>query len=102
MEVILEKLHLKKGIKNVASTLKKDWGAWLLILPAILCIYFFILRPNVLGMVWSFFDMKGYKVQEFVGLDNYKTVIADSMFLKTLLNTCKYVLWSIVIGSVSA
>ena len=42
--------------------------------------------------------MKGYKVQEFVGLENYKTVITDSMFLKTLWNTCQYVLWSIVIG----
>lgn len=98
MEVILEKLHLKKGIKNVASTLKKDWGAWLLILPAILCIYFFILRPNVLGMVWSFFDMKGYTPTEFVGLENYRRILTDSVFWKNLWNTCQYVIWSVVLG----
>lgn len=84
--------------KSIWVPTKRDVSAWMLILPALLLVYLCILRPQILGTYWSFFDMKGYKVQEFVGLDNYKTVIADSMFLKTLLNTCKYVLWSIVIG----
>lgn len=89
---------IKKRRKSILNFNKRDVSAWLLILPALILIYLCILRPQILGTYWSFFSMKGYKVQEFVGLENYKTVITDSMFLKTLWNTCQYVLWSIVIG----
>ncbi|MBO5060528.1 MAG: sugar ABC transporter permease [Clostridia bacterium] len=88
----------RKKHKSVWLPTKRDISAWILILPALLLIYLFVLRPQIMGTYWSFFDMKGYKVQEFVGLENYKTVISDSMFLKTLWNTFQYVLWSIVIG----
>lgn len=87
-----------KKSKTSRCPTKRDISAWVLILPALLLIYLCILRPQILGTYWSFFDMKGYKIQEFVGLENYKTVLADSMFVKTLWNTCKYVLWSVVIG----
>ena len=78
----------------------RDLSAWILILPAVLCIYFFVLRPQIFGTYWSFFDMRGYKLEEFVGLDNYKTVLSDTMFFKTLWNTCQYVIWSLIIGFV--
>lgn len=87
-----------KRTKSIWIPTKKDVSAWILIIPALLLIYLCVLRPQIMGTYWSFFKMKGYKVQEFVGLDNYKTVIADSMFMKTLWNTCQYVLWSILIG----
>lgn len=88
----------RRKSRSVWCPTKRDISAWMLILPALLLIYLCILRPQILGTYWSFFKMKGYKVQEFAGLENYKTVMADSMFMKTLWNTCKYVLWSIVIG----
>ncbi len=78
--------------------IKKDLSGWLLILPAVFCAYFFIIRPQVLGIYWSFFDMKGYTITDFVGLQNYKRVLSDTMFLKSLWNTCQYVIWSLVIG----
>lgn len=77
---------------------KKNIVGWLLILPAVLCMYFFILRPMIVGAYLSFFDMKGYEPQAFVGLDNYKNVISNSSFTQTLWNTFQYVLWSVVIG----
>lgn len=87
-----------KRTNMLVNKFKKNISGWLLLLPAILCVYFFIIRPQVLGTYWSFFDMKGYRVDGFVGLDNYKRVIKDTMFAKTLWNTCQYVLWSIVVG----
>lgn len=76
----------------------KDLGAWILLLPSIIGIAALIIRPQILGVVWSFFGMKGFKLTEFVGFDNYKTVLTDSVFLKALINTFKYVFWSFVIG----
>lgn len=46
----------------------------------------------------SFFNMKGYKLKEFCGLDNYIKVISDAMFAKILTNTFVYVFWSLVVG----
>ncbi len=93
------KLEKKKKINNNPFLPNsQDFSAWLLLLPAVLCIYLFIIRPQVMGIYWSFFNMKGYKVQEFVGLANYRQVISDTMFLKTLTNTFVYVLWSLVLG----
>ena len=89
---------LRKKRRSIWLPIKRDISAWILILPALILIYLCVLRPQIMGTYWSFFDMKGYKVQEFVGFENYKTVLQDSMFLKTLWNTCQYVLWSIVIG----
>lgn len=77
---------------------KNNISGWLFVLPAILCVYFFVIRPQIQGICWSFADMKGYRVQGFVGLDNYRRVLGDTMFGKTLLNTCRYVLWSLLLG----
>ena len=80
-----------KGVGSVlATTLKKNWGAWLLILPAIICIYLFIILPQIKCLYWSFFNMKGYTAGEFVGLANYRRVLTDTTFLKVLWNTCQY------------
>lgn len=89
----------KSAGAKLAAVLKKNWGAWLLLLPAVVCIYFFIIRPQIECIYWSFFNMKGYTLQDFAGLDNYKRVLSDTTFLKTLWNTCQYVLWSLLIGA---
>lgn len=44
--------------------------------------------------------MQGYTIGEFVGIENYRRVLSDTMFLRTLWNTCLYVFWSLVIGFV--
>lgn len=88
----------KNILYRIGAILQKNSIAWPLLLPAVLCLYFFILRPQVLGTYWSLFNMQGYTVKEFIGLDNYKRIISDTNFIKTLWNTCQYVLWSLVLG----
>lgn len=92
------KLKIGSKKRKWAAIIKSQTGAWALLLPAVFCLYFFVLRPQILGIGWSFFDMKGYKLGDFVGLDNYKRVIGDTMFLKTVTNTFLYVFWSIIVG----
>jgi len=96
---------LKKAEKNVKTSsrkiasrfLKQDASAWLLLLPAVICLYFCAIRPQLIGFSWSFFDMKGYKIDGFVGIENYRRILNDTMFVKTLWNTCQYVIWSLLI-----
>lgn len=90
-------MHNKKK-KLTLSVLGREISAWILILPAVICVYFLLIRPQILSIYASFFNMKGYTIREFVGLDNYRRVINDTMFLKILGNTVKYVIYSILIG----
>ena len=72
----------------------------MLIIPAFLCIYYIIIRPQVTGIAWSFYNMQGYKITTFAGLDNFKRILSDNQFYTTLFNTIKYVIWSLLVGFV--
>ncbi len=85
-----------KNSKNVK--LKRTLGVWLLLLPAVIALYLMIWRPSVMGIVWSFFKMKGYTPTEFIGIENYIRVFTNTEFWPIMGNTLEYVLWSFVIG----
>lgn len=86
--------------KTKADSFKRTIGVWFLLLPAVIAMYLMIWRPSVMGMVWSFFKMKGYTPTEFVGFENYIRVISNTEFWPIMFNTLKYVFWSFVIGFV--
>lgn len=93
--------YLKKSKKKRNRAfigLKHDLIAWLLILPSIICFILFIWRPTLMGISYSFFELKGFEPQEFVGLRNYKVILSNTQFLKTLWNTVKYVAFYLVLG----
>lgn len=87
----------KKKLRRRAA-MRQNLVAWALIFPALFLLYYFTFRPQILGTVWSFFNMTGYKITNFIGLENYRRVLADPNFSQALVNTFKYILWSLVIG----
>lgn len=88
----------KKSIASRKSWFLKDVRAWLLLIPLVWIFYLFVWRPTVMGGYWSFFQMKGYKPTEFIGLQNFIQVIKDTQFWPTMLNTLEYVFWSLILG----
>ena len=78
--------------------IRRNLSGWLLILPTLLFFIFFVWRPIIVGVGYSFFDLKGFTPQKFVGLENYRQVLSDTNFVKTLKNTVWYVVWSLIIG----
>lgn len=79
------------GFKNQALM-------WLLLLPTTFAIIMFKIYPIFSGFVLSFFHTRGFEATSFCGLDNYKAVITDTLFLRTIANSFTYVIWSLVIG----
>ena len=69
-----------------------------MLLPTVLLLCFVVLRPMFMGIVNSFYNLKGFTPTEFVGLKNYVQIIRDTKFLGTLGNTVWYVIWSLIIG----
>ena len=101
MNELKNKDELKKsGTRSVKlkGLFAKNLTAWILLIPSVLLFYFFVWRPIGVGIVYSFFKLKNYIPVEFVGFDNYKAVLTDALFIKTLTNSAMYVLWSFVIG----
>ncbi len=90
---------LSIGKRNtVFSKILYDMGAWALILPTLIVVYFFVIRPVMMGLWYSFHDMQGFTVKDFCGIKNYITILSDTQFPRVLWNTVLYVLWSLVIG----
>ena len=93
------KIKNEFGKKNrLTSYIRKDLISWFLILPFLIMIFTVLWKPTFTGILWSFFEMQGYNVGEFIGFDNYRVILQDTQFLTVLGNTFKYVGWSIVIG----
>ena len=91
--------YITKKIKSAVKTLKRDFGAWLLIAPFLFFLVVIVLIPTIRGLIWSFYQMKNYnEVGEFVGFEHYRTVLNNSDFLRTFGNTIEYVLWSLLLG----
>lgn len=86
----------KRNIKR--DKLRTVFSAWILLAPAVIVLYLMIWRPSVMGIVWSFFKMKGYTPKEFVGFENYIRVVTDAQFWPVIWNTLQYVFWSFIIG----
>ena len=78
--------------------LKKNYAPWLLCAPLLILMYLWVWRPTIMGFVWSLFKMKGYTPNEFIGLKNYIDVFTDTEFVPTLINTVKYVAYSLIVG----
>ena len=84
--------------KKILSEIMHDTKSWILILPTLLVLYFFTIRPIAIGAWYSLHNMQGFTVTDFVGLKNYITILSDTQLPRVLWNTIQYVLWSLVIG----
>lgn len=80
------------------SSIKKDFMAWILIVPTLILFLILVWQPMFSGIVLSFFKTRGYDAVKFVGINNYIDVLTDSTFIKVLLNSVSYTLWSLAIG----
>ncbi|WP_029451884.1 carbohydrate ABC transporter permease [Clostridium algidicarnis] len=87
--------HTKVNIKDKKKISKKnlkEWGyAYLFLLPMLVFFITFVVYPMIKGVYISFFDysLRNFK---FIGLENYKSLVHDKIFLKSLGNTLLIVL----------
>jgi len=77
---------------------KRELGAWLVMLPGLALFAFFIWEPLAEALRLSLYEANGIRVIRFVGLDNFRSVLAQPDFWPAVGNTFRYLLWSLVIG----
>ncbi|MBN2504228.1 MAG: sugar ABC transporter permease [Bacilli bacterium] len=90
---------MTKMVGNLKRFFGKNLGGYLIMLPSVILFAFFIWVPLLKNLHLSFFDVTNYDtIGDFVAFDNYKTIFANDLFIRSLLNTLQYIGWSLLIG----
>ena len=84
----------KLGGAKVAENIK----AWLIMLPSLVLMIFFVWEPLFESVRMSLYKTKNVELVRFIGLSNYVSVVGKDDFLQALGNTFSYTFWSLVIG----
>ena len=64
----------------------------LMVLPAFLMLAVFVLTPLGLALYRSFFDYRAGQISQFVGFQNYVTILGNEIFFKSFWNVLKMAL----------
>ncbi len=67
-------------------TQQKHMSYWILVLPGILVFIAIIMFPVIYSFLLSFTNWNGYGKPSYAGLENYKTILIDPVFLHSLRN----------------
>jgi ABC-type sugar transport system permease subunit len=78
---------------GLGKTLRRDLPCYLFLLPALLVYGIFTIWPMISGVFLSLYDTSGIGDNgSFIGLANYREVIADPYFWNAFWNTIAYML----------
>lgn len=93
MKAELEKTNLKaKRNRKV----KESVSGYLFLLPTLIFFVTFVLYPMIKGIYLSLFRFRGRNVS-FIGMQNYKNLMSDTIFLTSVKNTVLITLISVPI-----
>jgi len=76
---------------------KENVVAYTFLGPAFLLLLLFLIIPAIMSVYYAFTDyyLLTPDMRKFVGLDNFINLFKDPIFLKSLVNTLKFVVWVI-------
>ena len=80
------------------AKLKGNIQSWLIMLPGLILMAFFVWEPLFESVRMSLYKTKNVELVRFVGLDNFISVMKKDDFLQALQNTFSYTFWSLLIG----
>src|SRR5512145_3035237 len=88
-------------LKRVSGTPRRLYDALLIalfLLPALILFLLFVIYPIFRSLYFSLFDWNGLgPAVDFVGLQNFKNILSDQVFLKAVRNVLLIILFSVCI-----
>ncbi|HMD80936.1 MAG TPA: sugar ABC transporter permease [Anaerolineales bacterium] len=77
---------------------RDNLSIFLFLLPALVLFLLFVIYPIFQSIYYSVFDWKGFgPAEDFVGLDNFRNILSDKVFLITLRNAFLLIVFSLII-----
>ena len=91
---------MSRSIEKKAASARgqEDFKAWMIMLPGLLLMAFFVWEPLLESIRMSLYKTRNVELVQFVGLKNFISVISKDNFLQALSNTFSYTFWSLLIG----
>ena len=97
LPAIPDALKLKRG-SSVPRRFQDNLTITLFLLPAIILFLLFVVYPIFSSIYYSLFNWKGFgPAVAFVGLNNFKNILSDKIFLIALRNGLLIIVFSLVI-----
>lgn len=85
-------------ISKSGSTKFKDIKSWMIMMPGLILMTFFVWEPLLESVRMSFYKTKNLELVEFIGFKNFISVMSKTNFEQALGNTFAYTFWSLLIG----
>lgn len=99
----MKKMYKKARGPGVYNSLKRDWQLWVLVLPLILWLFFYAVKP-LYGISIAFLKyspFKGISGSAYVGLENFKNLMfgpSKDLFWRAFKNTVLISTYGLVFG----
>lgn len=87
-----------KGRRPSRARSAEQAKAWLIMLPSLMLMTFFVWEPLFESVRMSLYKTRNVELIRFIGFDNYISVMKKDDFLQALMNTFSYTFWSLLIG----
>ena len=73
----------------------EKWSILFFLLPAAFLYLVFVIYPSFNALLMSLYNWRGLGTKTWIGLDNYKRMLEDEIFINTLKVTGKYILFQV-------
>lgn len=91
-------LYKQKSGTMSSRRFKDGLTIFLFLLPALVLFLLFVVYPIFQSVYYSFFDWTGLgPAEDFIGLDNFKNILGDRVFLITLRNAGFLIVFSLLL-----
>ena len=88
----------KKAPVGLRARTVDHLNAWLIMLPSLVLMLFFVWEPLFESVVMSLYKTRNIELVNFIGFKNYISVMGKDDFLQALTNTFSYTFWSLLLG----
>lgn len=86
-----------------SNLLKREmYSAYMFLLPILILYFIFTILPVGMSIYLSFTDFSGFGSPKWVGLENYKYTINDTLSKKALFNTIYFAIGSVILNIILA
>ena len=97
LPAITDIFKLKRGT-GAPRRLQDTLTIFLFLLPALVLFALFVIYPIFQSIYYSLFDWKGFgPAEDFIGLDNFKNILSDKVFMIALRNALLLIVFSLLI-----
>lgn len=75
------------GRRPLSQRGRETLAGYLFVAPSVIGMFVFLVLPMIASLTISFFRVSGFGDYEFIGLDNYRTLLSDPVFASSLKTT---------------